>query len=279
MKNTSVQEVVAELLAYYQVNKRSMPWRNSGQDGQYDPYKIMVSEIMLQQTQVSRVIPKYEAFLTEFPDVATLAAAPLAAVISQWQGLGYNRRAKFLWQAAGMIMADYDGVFPDSTDQLQKLPGIGVNTAGAICAYAYDQPVVFIETNIRTVFIHHFFAGHDAVVDKQITPLVGEMLAAWQSVSGLGAREYYWALMDYGTFLKTSQGNSARRSTAYTKQSKFEGSRRQVRGAVLRHLTAGPSTVEQLNDIITDERLLSVCEELAGEGLITQQGTVLTLGG
>ena len=125
---------------------RDMPWRDDTR-----PYYVLVSELMLQQTQVDRVIPKFDAFITRFPDEAALAAASLADVLTLWSGLGYNRRAKYLHDAAKMIMAEFSGIFPTTYDELVKLPGVGPNTAGAIMTYAYNQPVVFIETNVRTV--------------------------------------------------------------------------------------------------------------------------------
>ena len=130
---------------------RDMPWRQDTR-----PYYVLVSELMLQQTQVDRVIPKFLAFITQFPDEKVLAGALLADVLKQWQGLGYNRRAKFLYESAKAVVVL--GAFPDDEAGLLKLPGVGKNTAGAILAYAYNQPGLFIETNIRAVYIHHFFA-------------------------------------------------------------------------------------------------------------------------
>jgi A/G-specific adenine glycosylase len=255
-----------------------MPWREPEPDGTFDAYKIMVSEIMLQQTQVARVIPKYKAFLARFPDVQTLAEAPLADVLSMWQGLGYNRRAKFLWEAARMVAADYKGTMPATITELVSLPGIGVNTAGAICAYAYNEPVIFIETNIRTVLIHYHFKDHVMVADKQLLPLLEQALAWWQKYSGHGSREFYWALMDYGTYLKVTEGNASRKSKAYAKQSIFKGSKRQVRGTVIRALSAGPMPAAELQEIIQDPRLVAVCEDLMREGLISRNNDALSLG-
>lgn len=252
---------------YYEENGRhDMPWRQPI-GGSFDPYRIMLSEIMLQQTQVARVIPKYEAFLARFPDVAALAAAPLADALALWSGLGYNRRAKFLHQAARAIMQQYQGQLPTELDQLVALPGIGPNTAGAIRAYAFNQPQVFIETNIRSVYIHHFFPAHETVADRDIMPLIQASLTELDNESQT-PRTWYWALMDYGSFLKQTEGNASRRSKAFVKQSAFKGSRREIRGFVLRSLGDQPHTKTQLAAKFPDKRLASVLDDLCKEGLI-----------
>jgi len=261
-----------QIWGYYIVHGRhDLPWRQPSADGTFDPYAIMVSEIMLQQTQVQRVIPKFEAFMKQFPSISSLAAAPLAEVLTAWSGLGYNRRAKFLWQAAQYVAGPLQGVFPRQLTELIKLPGVGVNTAGAIMAYAFDQPAVFLETNIRTVYIHHFFSSQDLVSDEALLPIVQDTLQVVedQEAADFTPRTWYWALMDYGTFLKQTAGNASRRSKAYTKQSAFNGSRRQVRGAVLRRLQAAPHSQADLAKHITDERLPSVLQDLLTEKMIS----------
>src|SRR5215471_3425360 len=163
---------------YYQNHGRhDLPWRLPDSNGSFHPYKILVSEIMLQQTQVPRVLPKFKDFIGQFPTIQSLAQAPLKDVLVAWQGLGYNRRAKFLWQAAQAIIQDSEGTVPSTESDLVKLPGIGKNTAGAISAYAFNQPAIFIETNIRTVFIHHFFKDQVDVPDKALLGLVGATLS------------------------------------------------------------------------------------------------------
>lgn len=148
---------------YYKAHGRhDLPWRQPEANGELDPYKVLVSEIMLQQTQVSRVIPKFYAFIDQFPALEALAQAPLSDVLKFWSGLGYNRRAKFLWQTAGVVVTNHAGRLPQDSRELVTLPGIGYNTAGALLAYAYNRSVVFVETNIRTVFIYHFFCGSSA---------------------------------------------------------------------------------------------------------------------
>jgi A/G-specific adenine glycosylase len=249
---------------YYAAHGRhDLPWRQPAADGGFDPYMILVSEIMLQQTQVTRVWPKYVAFLEQFPDAATLARAPLGDVLVAWQGLGYNRRAKFLWQAAGMVMEQFDGRFPSSLKELIRLPGVGANTAGAVMAYAYDEPVAFVETNIRTVFIHHFFADATDVPDREVLALVTAALPSDGS-----ARQWYWALMDYGTHIKQTVGNTSRASRSYVRQSPFQGSRRQVRGAVIRELGVRGLSREALAERVNDPRLEEVLADLESEGLV-----------
>ena len=266
---TRFQNVVWE---YYTAQRRSMPWRDPRPDGTYDAYRVMVSEIMLQQTQVSRVLSKYEAFLLHFPNIQTLADASLADVLKVWSGLGYNRRAKFLWLAAQEIIHSYDGVIPNSVERLATLPGIGPNTGAAVIAYTFNQPVIFIETNIRTVFIHHFFNDETAVMDKDILALVKESLPAEDF------RNWYYALMDYGSFLKSTAGNKSRQAKAYARQPTFKGSRRQLRGMVLRTLSVKPQGITELAMTIMDDRLKTICDELQKDGLIHLKAKQYILG-
>lgn len=265
-----INKLFVKVASNYKQNARDLPWRFPDPNGSFDPYKILVSEIMLQQTQVQRVTPKYQEFLKVFPDVHSLAQASLGDVLRLWSGLGYNRRAKFLWQAAQMVVTEHDGDFPAKQAELARLPGVGVNTAGAICVYAFNLPVVFIETNIRTVFIHHFFADRTDVCDTELKPLLEQALIEAQ-VQGVSPREWYWALMDYGTHLKATVGNASRASKHYAKQSAFAGSKRQLRGMVLRELTDSAKTTQQLQEAIDDERLKTVLDDLLREGLIVQR--------
>lgn len=243
--------------AYYAAHKRTMPWRE-----QPTPYYVLVSEVMLQQTQVPRVVPKFEAFIQAFPTISVLANAPLGAVLKVWNGLGYNRRAKYLWQAAGQS----GGRLQPDLAWLTKLPGIGPNTAGAILAYVFNQPAVFVETNIRTVFIHHFFANQTAVADAEIKKLVAATLPK------ANVREWYWALMDYGAHLKATTGSSLQRAAAHKKQTKFAGSTRQLRGRIIKALIGGSLTHEQLLQQAADDRAPEVITDLLSEGLIKQRG-------
>jgi A/G-specific adenine glycosylase len=224
----------------------------------------MVSELMLQQTQVARVIPKFQAFIEQFPNSRALAAAELGAVLRAWQGLGYNRRARFLWQAAQIV--DNLKHFPNTPESLVKLPGVGVNTAGAILAYSDNFPAAFVETNIRTVYIHHFFADRTDVSDKEIVMLVH------QTLDREHPREFYWALMDYGSHLKATVGNANKASKHYAKQSAFHGSRRQVRGRIIRLLGDHSYGAPELLQALQDERSEAILAELVREGMVQHSG-------
>lgn len=214
---------------YYKQHGRSFSWRSTT-----DPYHILVSEVMLQQTQTYRVAPKFEQFIKAFPTFNALATASFDQVLRYWKGLGYNRRALSLQKTTQLIIQNHEGILPNDTEILDSFPGIGAATASSICAFAFNNPTIFIETNIRAVFIHFFFQGYDKVHDNQIRPLVE------QTVDLSNAREWYYALMDYGVMLKALHNNPARRSKHHTKQSKFEGSDRQIRGNILQLLLDTP---------------------------------------
>ncbi|MFA5999277.1 MAG: hypothetical protein WC747_04630 [Candidatus Babeliales bacterium] len=211
---------------FYTHNKRDFLWRQD-----ISPYKIFVSEIMLQQTQTARVEPKFAAWLHKFPDFQSLASASTQQVLSAWQGLGYNRRGLALHGGAQRIVSEFNGCLPNNEQILQTFAGIGPNTAASICAFAFNVPVVFIETNIRTVFLHHFFPEQTSIDDKQILQLVAASLDKHNS------RDWYYGLMDYGVYLKKEFKANNKGSRHFIKQSKFIGSRRQVRGAIIRILT------------------------------------------
>ena len=226
-----IKRLVRTVLAYHaRYGRHTLLWRNTT-----DPYRILVSEIMLQQTQVDRVIPYYERFLKRFPTIHILAKAELKEVLVLWSGLGYNRRAKMLHEAAKEIVEKWGGGggAPLPRAALESLRGIGSYTAGAIRAFAYNEPEVFIETNIRTVLIHELFPRSRKVSDGKLFPVLQEILGKPGFPKG-GAREWYAALMDYGSFLKSTYPNPSRKSRHHAKQSKFEGSLRQVRGAILK---------------------------------------------
>jgi len=248
--------------AYSRDHKRPMPWRDID-----DTYKILVSEIMLQQTQVPRVLIKYPEFISQFPTFESLANASLKEVIATWQGMGYNRRAKYLKLIAEQVISAYDGKLPDNPIVLDSLPGIGPGTAGSLAVFAYNKPAVFIETNIRRVFIHFFFQEQEDIDDKQIYPLVE------QSLSGQDPRQWYYALMDYGTMLGVTTENANKKSKHYSVQSKFEGSDRQIRGAILKALVKESKMNEESiikaveNDATRTRDILSRMEK---EGMIVR---------
>ncbi len=292
------------IYSYYKKYGRILPWRQT-----HDPYKIIVSEIMLQQTQVDRVIPKYERWIKIFPDFLTLAKAPLKKILKEWRGLGYNRRAINLKRLAEIIVRAYINTpLPNDPKILETLPGIGPHTAGSIAAFAFNQPVTFIETNIRTVFIHYFFQSGranspleggsggvrllrgrlsngsqrkgltppgeppsrgDLVSDADIMPLVE------QTLDRKDPRRWYNALMDYGVYLKKLHKNPSRRSAHYIKQSKFEGSNRQLRGMILKCLvTHRKMTIREITSEISGDKEMveKNLQQLTAEGFLKITG-------
>jgi len=257
------------IYGYYDQYGRDLPWRKTE-----NPYHIFVSEIMLQQTQVERVIQKYAHFISVFPDFPSLARSALKDVLSAWQGLGYNRRALALVRTAHAIMTEYGGILPYGVDTLVKLPGIGKTTAASMYVFAFNKPAVFIETNIRRVFIHRFFADHDNVNDREILPLVEKTLDRSHP------RLWYYALMDYGAMLKKLIQNPNRKSSHYRKQPPFEGSDRQMRGEILRVLLrdAPLSTADIAKTIcIARKRLTLTLARLEQEGFIKVHGGTYTI--
>jgi A/G-specific adenine glycosylase len=254
--------------AHYREHGRDLPWRHT-----VDPYAILVSEVMLQQTQVARVLPKYQEFLATFPTVDALSAAPIASVLAVWQGLGYNRRALALHRTAQVVAGGHGGVVPRNPLDLRRLPGIGAATAAAVCVFAYDMPLVFIETNIRAAFIHFFFQECSSVPDAALLPLVELTL------DRDNPRDWYYALMDYGVWVKRQFANPSRRSSRYAVQSPFEGSHRQLRAALLRALLAAPATLSLAAVLaavgapgIDAGRIAGALQELAAEGFLEQTG-------
>lgn len=221
---------------------------------------------MLQQTQVERVIPYYRAFLAEFPTVEALAAAPLAQVLRAWQGLGYNRRAKMLWETAKEVTTRYKGKFPKDVAEIRTLPGIGEYTASAIAAFAYNTDGVMVETNIRTVVMHHMVTDAEEVSDRQIKEVLETLLPKGD------ARIWYWSLMDYGSYLKRTGVRTNLRQKGYRKQPAFKGSKRQARGIVLRTLVEGSRTHRALLALIGKEHE-GVLTSLLAEGLIEKTAT------
>lgn len=281
---------------------RDLPWRRT-----YDPYAIWISEVMLQQTQVSRVDGRWQRWLERFPTVDALAAAAPSDVLEEWQGLGYNRRALSVHRAA-QVISEAGGVFPQNQKELVKLPGIGPATAAGIRAFAFNLHGVYLETNVRTVFLHELYPQAEGVPDSELVPLVE--LTCPASVAGaanadiatgadvaadvaagaeagtaateLTPRSWYYALLDYGAYLKKTIPNPSRRSKSHVKQSRFEGSHRQKRAELLRVLLAhkdeGGAEFETLHqelcqievnagrETLDEQVTLGLLEELAKEG-------------
>lgn len=276
---------------------RDLPWRRT-----YDPYAIWISEVMLQQTQVSRVDGRWQRWLERFPTVDALAAAAPSDVLEEWQGLGYNRRALSVHRAAQAI-SEAGGIFPQDPKELVKLPGIGPATAAGIRAFAFNLHGVYLETNVRTVFLHELYPQAEGVPDSELVPLVELTCpasvtsvadavaavtdavvdtAAESDETELTPRSWYYALLDYGAYLKKTIPNPSRRSKSHVKQSRFEGSHRQKRAELLRVLLAhkdeGGAKFETLHqelcqiefnagrETLDEQVTLGLLEELAKEG-------------
>lgn len=254
---------------FYRIHRREMPWRDID-----DPYRVLVSEIMLQQTQVERVMQKYEDFIRAFPSFTSLSRAPLRRVLSLWQGLGYNRRAVALQNISRIVLQDHGGSLPSTIGKLTALPGIGHATACSVRVFAFNRPAVFIETNIRRVFIHHFFHDRQSVTDREIIPLVEKTLPRGNP------RQWYYALMDYGAMLGRTGKNPNRKSAHYQRQSPFEGSRRQIRGRILKELLAARScTAARITRAVHADKdtIQEILDELKREGFVKKRGLAYTV--
>lgn len=242
---------------YKKYGRHNLPWRKT-----HDAYRILVSEVMLQQTQVERVMPFYKKFIKQFPTAKKLSAASLSEVLKSWQGLGYNRRAKMLHAAAQELASRKVTTVPE----WEALPGVGPYTARAVTAFVYNEDVIFVETNIRTVIIHHFFPKREKVDDADIEKILNQALPKGKS------REWYSALMDYGAYLKQSGISHNAKSKTYTKQSKFSGSLREARGAILHAFTQGVTSRRSLTNLLDPsrrEQMKEALEALTKEGLIS----------
>jgi A/G-specific adenine glycosylase len=290
------KDFVNVVMSYYKKHGRhDLPWR-SGNEGVHDSYKILVSEMMLQQTQVSRVIPKYEAFLKRFPNVETLAMAELGEVYELWQGLGYNRRARFLRDTARAVYlgqicvprSDLDKkevkiAFPDTIEGLERLPGVGPYTARAVYTFAYNKQCVVIETNVRACVLHHFFpkANKGSVTDARIEKIMGDCMCE-VARKKIHPRAWCSALMDYGTYIKSTQVNPSRKSRTYVVQKKFKGSVREVRGEILRQL--GRSTERKIKSSaifslpFEKEKIDAALVGLLKDGMLLRKGVWVELG-
>jgi len=249
------------VLGHYRDKGRDFPWRRTR-----DPWRILVSEFMLQQTQTDRVFPRYEAWFLRFPDAASLATASLADVYGQWKGLGYNSRALRLRDSARAVCSDFGGRVPDTEGELRSLPGVGPYTARAVLAFAFNRPTLVLETNIRAALIFHFFPDAAVVTDRELEPVAMAVLDRDQP------GRWYQALMDYGAWLKKREPNPSRKSAAYSRQSAFKGSLRQARGAILRCLSdsGGGITLTMARDAsgLDYGRLERAAMALAAEGLV-----------
>lgn len=257
------------LLEWYDAHARALPWRET-----IDPYPVLVSEVMLQQTQVERVVERHRRFLERFPTVHDLAAAPMAAVLSEWSGLGYNRRAQRLHAAARAIT---DDGWPSTMEGLQALPGVGPYTAAAVASICFGTPVAAVDTNLRRVLSRWHGSPLDAAEASEFAHSVmdADRPGDWNQ-----------ALMDLGAALCRPRAPSCERCPVETwctdaaiyvaprPQGAFEGSSRQARGAVIRLLLDGPLTVEELleGSELTPERLACALTSLGKDALIVRRG-------
>jgi len=245
---------------FYSAHKRPFIWRDT-----HEPYHIVVSEIMLQQTQTQRIAQKFPEFIQQFPTFVALAQASTQELLLHWVGLGYNRRAFALQWIAQKVVSEYGGMLPNEPEILETFKGIGPATAASITAFAFNRPTIFIETNIRAVFLHTFFSEHEAVPDKILLPLVAK------TVDQQNAREWYYALMDYGVVIKKLYPNPSRKSKHHIKQSKFEGSDRQVRGAIVKLLTQkNKLTVVEMYELFPQkqDKIEPILAQLCSEKLL-----------
>ncbi|MGM5480733.1 MAG: Fe-S cluster assembly protein HesB [Nanobdellota archaeon] len=259
MKTISHSKISAfqhTILDYYTAKGRDLPWRDTT-----DRYKIMVSEIMLQQTQVSRVIEKYNEWMNQFPSPQELADASLSDVLKLWKGLGYNNRAKRLQDTCKLIVKKHNGIVPETIEELLKLPGIGPYTARSILIFADNKDIATVDTNIRRIFIAELGVD-EKTSDKELFELAQELLPKGRS------KDWHNALMDYGAVVLTSRKSGIRPKTT---QSKFEGSKRQYRAKLLHHIVEkGGLTVAEAKIEYSDSPVPvgEILDELASDGLV-----------
>lgn len=267
-----------EILTWYNEHKRDLPWRHTR-----DPYRILLSEIMAQQTQISRVIPKYEAWLEQFPTIHHLANSSVSEVLTYWHGLGYNRRALNLKRSAEKIVREYDGVFPKTEKELLELPGIGRYTARAILCFAFDEQITVVDTNVRKVILTQFFksdnskiqtlqcsdtVNHNSEKSKIDEKIIEEM--AEQLLPMGKAYDWNQALMDYSSAVLKKE------KIPVQKQSKYIGSHRYYRSKVLKVLLEKKKVkIDEIGELIKNdytekekEWLQKMLEQLAKEGFI-----------
>ncbi|MFW9929475.1 MAG: Fe-S cluster assembly protein HesB [Candidatus Thorarchaeota archaeon] len=263
LDENSISTFQNKIFSWWRNNKRSFPWRETT-----DPYKIMISEIMLQQTQTTRVIEKYLAFIQKFPTFDSLASAPPADVLSLWSGLGYNRRALWLQQASQKIISL--GYFPRTPENLRKLKGIGSYTSRSILIFAFNFDIATVDTNIRRIFINENFAT-ESTSEKEMLMIAYKLLPKGK------ARDWHNALMDYGSLVMTSTRTGIK---SKNKQPTFIGSSREYRGKVIKHLNEiGKASLEELFGISNLERESTekIIKSLIKDGLIIKEENIFYL--
>lgn len=246
-----------KILSWYAKNRRDLPWRETT-----DPYKILVSEVMLQQTQVDRVISYYHRFLKHFPSMKKLAVAEKPQLLTLWSGLGYNSRVLRLQQLAQIVTTQKQGIFPQTEEALQQLPGIGPYTARAVLAFAFNKAVPVIDTNIRRVLIH----------ELKLPEIIGMQqlqIIAQQCIPEQQSRLWHNALMDYGALEITAKKTGIK---PLSKQSLFEGSDRQVRGQIIKQLVQGKKlSVAEIKKQFQQKDITAILEKMEVDGLIVKE--------
>ncbi len=275
LSGRQVEEFREGVMRHFREEGRDFPWRRTR-----DPWLVLTSEIMLQQTRTETVAARWESWVARYPDPASLASSPLSEILSRWKGLGYNRRALALRKSADVVLQLYGGSVPRAESDLRALPGVGPYTARAVRAFAFGEPDVVLETNIRAVFLFYFFPGRERVTDRELEPFVAATL------DRRDPRTWYYALMDYGAALKKREPNPGRRSAAYSRQPPFEGSHRQLRAALLHILASrGPLSPGELERAVREElpvgpektSLGRALEDLEAEGFLESSGGAVSL--
>jgi A/G-specific adenine glycosylase len=263
----SLQLFRSSILDFYAKHGRRFSWRETS-----DPYHILLSEVMLQQTQTSRVEPKYELFLSLWPDFASLAKAPLDELLFHWKGLGYNRRALNLRKSA-LLTEQWGWTIPADEDAIASLPGVGKATTAALLAFSFQKQSIYLETNIRRVLLTCFYPEAEQVKDKELEQLLALLVSEIEDV-----KSWYYALMDYGVLLKALLPNANTRSAHYTRQSVFENSNRQIRGQLIHLLSdTGAKDIQQIAAILSrfdEERIYSCLNDLQKEGFVQKSDGV-----
>ncbi len=273
-KSGLIQEVIGLfqkfIYEYYKNHKRKFPFREN-----ITPYNVLVSEIMLQQTQTGQVSEKFLKFTKKFPSFTSLSKAPLEDILKEWKGLGYNRRAIALKKIADTVIKDFDGKLPESIDILKSFPQIGHNTASSINTFAFNKPTAFVETNIRRVYIYFFFPNRNRIDDKEILPIVKK------TIDTSNPRDWYYALMDYGVMLKKTHPELNKKSKHYRKQSPFKGSTREIRGKVLdlliKHGMMNLKNIHSHFERKDNKRITDVLNQLRKEGFLEIINETITL--
>ncbi|PIS44681.1 MAG: Fe-S cluster assembly protein HesB [Ignavibacteria bacterium CG08_land_8_20_14_0_20_37_9] len=258
-----VNDFQTKILFWYKIHKRDFPWRKTT-----DPYYILVSEVMLQQTQAVRVVPYYEKFIKRFPSFKDFALAKNNDVLKVWSGLGFNNRAIRLKEIAKIIQNKFKGVFPQQNDQLLALKGIGNYTAAAVLAFAFNRRFAVIDTNIRRVLIHELHLSEN-ISQRHLSEIAFQLIPKGRS------RIWHNALMDYGALEATvKQTNIKSRS----KQSPFKGSEREVRGKILRFLLEKKKvTLVSLVEFFPHKNIEEIIIKMKRDGLIIEVGRIISI--